>query len=55
MHPDVNQKYIFTDLNYLQNISKRQNDISAIEINLFDENDMEAVQIKLTADLDFFN
>lgn len=51
IHPDVNQKYIFTDLNYLQNISKRQNDISAIEINLFDENDMEAVQIKLQADL----
>ena len=51
VHPDVNQKYIFTNLKYLQNISKRQNHISAIEINLFDENDMEAVQKKLQADI----
>jgi len=51
VHPDVNQKYIFTNLKYLQNISKRQNHISAIEINLFDENDMKVVQKKLQADI----
>ena len=51
IHPEVNEKYIFTDLKYIQSISQRESQISAIELNIHNEKNMKSIQKYLQSDL----
>jgi lipoprotein-releasing system permease protein len=51
IHPEINQKYIFADLKYTQSITKRESEVSAIELSIHDEHKMKAIQKQLQADL----
>ena len=51
IHPEINQKYIFADLKYTQIITKRESEVSAIELSVHDEYKMKAIQKQLQSDL----